>query len=343
MSATGTNKLDEPCDRCVVLRFHSEQAEAALGILFKAHAKETIEHRDWFKLFSSEPYALLKQRETEMGIEFTDGDFKKFLLSPEMVRKFSSLKDTVELWTAIDLLPTALRTLDYLPAESRIKARVLPVIKPLPNTFVYGSSADPMVFLYVDPALGATQLETIIAHELHHIGLFPFECLAQERIKFLPSPVRHAVELLGAFREGYAMLAAAGGPDIHPHAVDGAAERDRWDRSLANFGADLKAIERFLLDVVDQRLTREQAERIGMGFYGRQGPWYTVGWHMAAIVEKNCGRDALIECMLDPRLLLLRYNAAVSEADGSARGNKSEVWSPVLISALCPGSERNSY
>ena len=45
--------------------------------------------------------------------------------------------------------------------------------------------------------------------------------------------------------EGFAMLAAAGGPDIHPHAVSDAKERARWDHDLANFNEDLKKVESF--------------------------------------------------------------------------------------------------
>jgi len=44
-----------------------------------------------------------------------------------------------------------------------------------------------------------------------------------------------------------------------------------------------------------------------------QGPWYTVGYKMAVMVERRYGRAALIDCMRDPRLLLVRYNAAAQE------------------------------
>jgi hypothetical protein len=40
---------------------------------------------------------------------------------------------------------------------------------------------------------------------------------------------------LGAFGEGFAVLAAAGGPAVHPHATGTAEDRARWDEDVANF------------------------------------------------------------------------------------------------------------
>lgn len=40
---------------------------------------------------------------------------------------------------------------------------------------------------------------------------------------------------------------------------------------------------------------------------------------MAVIVEKHYGRAALIDCMRDPRLLSVRYNAAVKEMNQAAQ------------------------
>ena len=39
---------------------------------------------------------------------------------------------------------------------------------------------------------------------------------------------------------------------------------------------------------------------------------------MAVIVEKRHGRPALIECMIDPRELLARYNVAAAELNQHA-------------------------
>ena len=51
----------------------------------------------------------------------------------------------------------------------------------------------------------------------------------------------------------------------------------------------------------------------GPDFFGVQGPWYTVGYKMAVAVEKRYGRAALIDCMRDRRLLLVRYSAVTEE------------------------------
>lgn len=125
-----------------------------------------------------------------------------------------------------------------------------------------------------------------------------------------------AREWLGAFGEGVAMLAAAGGPDVHPHAASPAEDRLRWDRDVANSAADLRRLESFFLDILDHRLTDPDSTRqAAMTFFGVQGPWYTVGWLMASTVERAGGRRALVKTLCDPVWLLRRYNA-VAEGPG---------------------------
>ena len=134
------------------------------------------------------------------------------------------------------------------------------------------------------------------------------------------------------------MLAAAGGPDVHPHAVSKAEDRARWDSDMANFNADLKKVEQFFLDVVEGRLTAPEAIRNqAFSFFGIQGPWYTVGWKMAVTIEKTFGRDTLIACMLDPRKLLPTYNRAAAMYNHTAT-ESLELWSPSLIAALERGA-----
>ena len=54
---------------------------------------------------------------------------------------------------------------------------------------------------------------------------------------------------------------------------------------------------------------------------------------MAVIVEKRFGRKVLIDCMLDPRELLVRYNSAAGEIN--ARGDeKLATWSPELLQKI---------
>lgn len=139
---------------------------------------------------------------------------------------------------------------------------------------------------------------------------------------------------VGAFGEGFAMLAAAGGPDVHPHAVSPPEDRARWDRDVARFDADLDSVQTFLLDVAEGRLqTEEEQGKIAYTFYGVQGPWYTVGWKMATVIEKVYGRKRLIECMLDLRLLLPTFNQAAAMLSRNG-GEHLTTWSPELLKAL---------
>ena len=135
-----------------------------------------------------------------------------------------------------------------------IKAKVFPVIKPKTNSFVFETQTDPAIFLYLDPEETAAKFENTVAHELHHIGFASITPLAETRQKDAPANAKDALDWMGAFGEGFAMLAAAGGPDVDPHAASSAKEHARWDHDLANFNNDLVAVQQFFLDLIDQRL-----------------------------------------------------------------------------------------
>jgi hypothetical protein len=107
------------------------------------------------------------------------------------------------------------------------------------------------------------------------------------------------------------------------------ADRERWDRDVANFSADLRTVEQFFLDVLDRRLTGDDIQRTAMTFYGVQGPWYTVGWKMATVVEHQLGRREVIQAAADPRTLLINYNRAVR-----AGGLGLPLWSDRLMTAV---------
>ena len=130
------------------------------------------------------------------------------------------------------------------------------------------------------------------------------------------------------------MLAAAGGPDIHPHAVSLDKDRARWDADMANFAGNLAAVDRFFRDVLEKRFASKEAlEEKGSSFFGVQGPWYTVGYKMAVLVEKRYGRDVLIQTMLDPRCLLVRYNAVAKEKNAAANP-ALPLWSDDVLKAV---------
>lgn len=318
----------------VELRLDTSEAEAVLRIVVKRQAGQVISDSDWQRLFDSEPYRRLKQREAEMQRSFTDEAFRELVLSDDLKRRAAEMQRSLDEWRARDLQAGARRVLAYLPPEARIRATVYPVIKPQTNSFVYDVRGNPAIFLYLDPEQTPAKFENTVAHELHHIGFASVSNQSDSISSQLSGGARSAVEWMGAFGEGFAMLAAAGGPDAHPHAVSPAEERARWDRDMANFNQDLRKLEELFLDIIEGRLTNENEMRQrGLSFFGVQGPWYTVGYRMAVVVERRYGRDALIACMVDPRQLLARYNAAAAELS-SQGGEPLTLWSPRLLEKI---------
>src|SRR5579885_2605493 len=319
----------------IQLQFNTSEAEAVLGILAKHAAGTPIAEEDWTRLFSTKPYIRLKKREASMHRDFSDDYFKKFVMSPELGARAAALQQTLESWKKADLNASAKRVLAYLPDQAVIHAKVFPVIKPKTNSFVFETQMDPTIFLYLDPEESAAKFENTVAHELHHIGYSSVNSLSEERQKDVPANAKGAVEWMGAFGEGFAMLAAAGRPNVDPHAASSAKEHARWDHDLANFNDDLPKVQQFFLDLIDGRLTDKDkiSERASAFFGDAQGAWYTVGYKMAVIVEKRFGRKVLIECMLDPRELLVRYNAAAGEFN--ERGHeKLATWSAELLQKI---------
>jgi hypothetical protein len=319
----------------VNVRLITDEAEAVLAILAKRKTNAPLTEADWQKVFSSEGYVRLKKREASMKRAFEDADFKTFVLSDQTAQSAQALTETLSNWKRADISGAARLALAYLPKDTHITARIYPVIKPRPNSFVFEVKTDPAIFLYLDPAVTQEKFENTLAHELHHIGYgssCPLAATSTEIAK-LPKNTQTVIELVGAFGEGFAMLAAAGGPDIHPHAVSNPEERARWDREVANFNDDLKKVEQFFQDVLAGRLTDTQIQEKAGSFFGIQGPWYTVGWKMSVVIEKTFGRARLIECICDQRKLLSTYNSAVVTYNLKS-GEHLATWSPALLEAI---------
>jgi hypothetical protein len=195
--------------------------------------------------------------------------------------------------------------------------------------------SDPAIFLYLDPSVSRAGFQNTLAHELHHIG-YGTVCptrRARAELARLPPNAQTALTYARAFGEGFAVLAAAGGPDRHPHAASGPEERARWDRDVANFDSDLRKVEQFFLDVLAGRLSGEQISEAVAPFYGEQGAWYTVGWRMGVVIEKTLGRRALLAAMCDPRGLFATYNRAAARHNRRSR-RPLALWSPTLIEAI---------
>jgi len=320
----------------VDVRLIRDEADAVLEILAKRGAGQAVEESDWERLLASEGYVRLKRREAEMGTSFEDDEFRAFVLSEELLGRAATLEKTVDGWCGADVTGAAERALAYLPEGAQVRAKIYPVIKPKENSFVFELETDPAIFLYVDPTKNRAQFENMLAHELHHVG-YTSSCpskQASKELAELPRRIRAVVDWTTAFGEGVAMLAAAGGPDIHPHATSDSDDRARWDRDMENLDADLKKLEGFFHDILANRFkTEDEVRAAGFSFFGVQGPWYTVGWKMAATIEEVYGRGRLIECLCDPRKLLPTYNEAAERHNRSAR-KPLALWSSSVVDAI---------
>jgi Putative zinc dependent peptidase (DUF5700) len=319
----------------VDVRLVTDEAEAVLAILAKRKANQPIADADWQRVFQSEGYVRLKQREQSMQRSFEDADFKTFVLSDQLLARAAALDETLARWKSADTTRAARLALAYLPPDAEIRAKIYPVIKPRENSFVFDTKNDPAIFLYLDPAVGREKFENTLAHELHHIG-YSSTCPRKDvgtAMDKLPQNTKHLLTWISAFGEGFAMLAAAGGPDIHPHAVSSAEERARWDKDVANFNDDLKKVDAFFNEILEGKLTQDQMREKGFSFFGVQGPWYTVGWRMLVLIEKTYGRAKLIECMCDQRLLPATYNRAAKEHNRHTR-EPLALWSAAVVNAV---------
>jgi hypothetical protein len=200
----------------VDVRLVTDEAEAVLAILAKKRASQPITETDWQGVFSSEGYVRLKQRELSLRRSFEDNDFKAFALSDQRAERARALEETLARWNSADITIAARLALAYLPKDSRIRAKIYPVIKPRENSFVFDVRNDPAIFLYLDPGVSREKFENTLAHELHHIGYgsgCPSKQTSEEIAKLQPS-ARTVVEMISAFGEGFAMLAAAGGRSV---------------------------------------------------------------------------------------------------------------------------------
>jgi Putative zinc dependent peptidase (DUF5700) len=319
----------------------TDEPDAVLAILEKRVSGKAPVEEDWQRLFSTEGYRRLKAREAAMKRPFEDSAFRDFVLSAELLERAPELRRTLDSWRRIDPVGPAKRAFAYLPESALIRARVYPSIKPRPNSFVFEPSTNPAIFLYLDPKVSPAKFENTVAHELHHIGVASVyrESTGDRR----PENVKAALSWMSGFAEGRAVLAAAGGPDVHPHATSDAAERAVWERDFAKVTQDFRRLEEFFLGILDGRLTEEERTRQGMRFIATedvpQGPFYTVGWLMSAVVERELGRKRLVASLCDPAMFLADYNRSAVEQMTKGRG-PLPLWSDPLLKRLPPSPSR---
>lgn len=277
-----------------------DEAYAVLTILDKRHRGESITEADWGQVFASEGYVRLKARETSMRRAFEDETFRAFVMSDALFARREELANTLRSWLAADITTARDLALSYLPEGARLSAKVYPVIKPATNSFVFGLERDPAIFIYLEPQPREV-FEATIAHELHHVG-YAANCPPQDE--------RQAGDRwIGAFGEGIATLAAAGGPKGAPQKRPEVAAE--WTLQMAQYDKNFHAVANFLTAVASGELTGDAERQRGFAFFGMVGPWYTVGWKMAVVIETILGRDALIEASCGGRELLRAYNRAV--------------------------------
>jgi Putative zinc dependent peptidase (DUF5700) len=207
----------------VQLTFDTSEADQVLAILALRSANKPVDDGQWQQLFATEPYKRLKAREKAIGerfkdprVAFTDEDFKKFVMSDALMARAAELRKALDHWKKINLQQAAEGVLGYLPESAVIRAKGFPVIKPQSNSFVWETSTDPAIFLYLDPDISAAKFANTVAHELHHIGLASAQAQYEQRVKALPERANITAEWIGAFGEGLAMLAAAGGAGRRP-------------------------------------------------------------------------------------------------------------------------------
>src|SRR4051794_12320681 len=302
------------------VHFVPDEARAVLAILDLRAAKQPIPDATWQKLFATEGYVRLEKRELSMHRSFDQATFRKFVMSDELLARREQLAKTLDDWLHADLQHAAGLARAYLPPNATIRATVYPVIKPAKNSFVFEGNA---IFMYVD-AVPREEFEATIAHEMHHIG---YGTACNDSGKPLPENLKKLETWIGAFGEGFATLAAAGGPNgIAQRKADVRAE---WEKQLPRYDENFAAVATFFESGLDRKLEGDAADKKAFEFFGRVGPWYTVGWKMAVVIEKPLGRDALVAAMCDHRQLFATYNRAVSLS-----GERLPRWPERLVRAF---------
>lgn len=310
----------------------TDEPEAVLAILERRAAGLPVRDEDWAALFATEGYRRLQLRERSLDRPFDDTTFQRFVSASELLERAAPLRATLDRWQTVDPMAAARRAFAYLPAGTRVRVRIYPSIKPRPNTFVFEPRTNPAIFFYLDPAITPERFENTLAHELHHIGVGSACPVAADST--LPQHVRTALAWMGGFAEGRAVLAAAGGPDVHPHATSDSTERAVWDRDVARAAADVPRLEAFFIDLLDGRVPDDAEQtRRGMAFINTdsvpQGPFYTVGYLMARTVERRFGRDRLVASLCDAGRFLADYQQAAAE-----EGTSLPRWGEDLLRRL---------
>jgi hypothetical protein len=316
------------------LRVVADEADAAIATILARRPDET--DAAWHRVLRSEGYRALHAREAAMGRAFTDSSFRTFLRSDSARGQVGAVQATLDRWRHADVTGAVRSAVAYLPEGTPIRATLYFEVKPRRNTFVFKTDSSPSLFVAVDPAVGTGTFTNELAHELHHIG-YAAACPSQDDTGS-GRPFDRVKMWMGAFGEGWAMLAAAGGPGADPHAADDSVGYRTWNRDYPHVATDMRALDTFFGSVLDRHLARpDTIQAVAMSFFGTaQGPWYTVGYLMVRTIEMAKGRPALLQTLCDPVRLVLVYQTVAR--DRNRQGDHLPLWSPSLVARLASAS-----
>lgn len=293
------------------INFIYDEIEAVISIIDRG-IDGSLYDTDWIRLFESQGYQLLKKRESKMGTPFTDEAFQTFMITLIKKKLIEPYQLSLRRFKDIDLNLIQKMVMAYLPEKSVFNTTVIPIIKPKKNSFVHRIEGESYLFIYLEPNDLKARLENKLIHELHHIGLD--SVYDPSKYFDLGVQAKKLIEWTNAFGEGFAMLAAAGGPGYHPVPFDDEAGRV-WDENIRNYQVDFDKIQQFLFNILEDKFQNEkELMEKGMELMmnnGGQGSWYTVGWRISVIIEEILGRTVLIKCMEDLRKFYFNYNQAV--------------------------------
>jgi hypothetical protein len=319
------------------LSLEPDQARAVLAVLTARAGGDTVPDSLWARLHAAEGYRRAMERERGMNELFgldrgiNDASFREWVLSDASLEQLEARRDALAAWEAIDLEWAGARALAYLPPGTRLRATIYPIIREQKNSFVWeAGSDDPAIFMYVHPGKTAADLQHILAHELHHIGVAG---VCTEAGASATPEAAQVLRWLSGFGEGLAVLAAAGGPDGPTHPHDPPEVRDSWVARLDSLEQDMSELEGFFSEILGGRLSGDEIGRRGLTFLSRPGSpqaaFYTVGWHMAATVERVLGRGAVIASVCDPLRLLLDYQEVATKTP-----HEMPIWSVPFIQRI---------
>lgn len=312
-----------------------DEARAAVHILELRDAGRVPTWQDWERIWQSEGFLRLVERQEAMGRGGTREGIEAYLMDDATLARLSEFRAGVARWESVSAEEAGAMASAYLSPGTRLEAKVYPVIKHTSNSFVFDLTNDPAIFFTIGTFTDADELTNVMAHELHHVG--SARCAEPTGLGDLAPSARRVVSWLSAFGEGMAMLAAAGGPAAHPHHASTSAAWLVWERDIAHAESDLTEVIRFFEGILHGTIPEdEQRDRL-FRFISRdgvpQGAFYTVGWKMAAAVERAFGRQRIIESVCDPRILIASYNAVVRSVDSPSE-RQLVLWPDELLGAI---------